>query len=257
MAISDDDVQRFLDDGAVTVDTGLSPESIRAGAAVIDARLPFIAPAANGEVNYRYGETCSFFDRPLVDLIEHPFFEEAAKRILDASEVRLFQTAITIVYPQPGASWGFEQHVDVRYREDHWQAHPRRVFCTFFLWLSDVNSRRGPMVCRPGSHRLLAGVGGRGSPQVAGVGLDALPRHDFGEPVPILARAGQVSIVTTGMVHGGSVNVDDEPRRALVMPYTARGVRIDMPADQEMARRPYLRTLAEHLSPARRHIAAR
>jgi hypothetical protein len=255
--ISDEDVQRFLDDGAITVDTALSPESIRAGAAIVDARLPFIVPAANAPVNYRYGETCSFFDPALLSLIEHPFFEAAAMRILDASEVRLYQTAITIAYPQPGASWGFEQHIDVRYREHHWQSRPRRVVCSFFLWLSDVNVRRAPMVCRPGSHRLLAGVGGHGHPQVAGVGLDTLPPHDYAEPVPVLARAGQVSIVTTGMVHGSSVNVDDEPRRALVMPYTARGVRIDLPVEQEIQRRSYLRTLGERLSPPRRHIASR
>jgi hypothetical protein len=92
---------------------------------------------------------------------------------------------------------------------------------------------------------------------VAGVGLDALAPHAYAEPVPVLARAGQVSIVTTAMVHGASVNVDDEPRRALVMTYTPRGVRIDLPAEQEIERRHYLRTLAEHLSPPRRHIASR
>ena len=255
--ISDDDVQRFLDDGVVTVDTPLSPEAILAGAAAVDARLPFVPPAVNAPANYRFGETCSFVDPALVTLIEDPFFEAAARRILDASDVRLFQTAITIVYPQAGASWGFEQHVDVRYFEHHWRARPRRVICSFFLWLSDVNARRAPMVCRPGSHRLLAGTGGHGHPRVAGVGLDALAPHAYAEPVPLLARAGQVSVVTTAMVHGASVNVDDEPRRALVMTYTAQGVRIDLPAEQEIERRHYLRTLAEHLSPPRRHIASR
>ena len=256
-SISDDEVQRFLDDGAITIDTPLSHEAISAAAAVVDTRLPFTAAVANAPANYRYGETCSFFDPALLALIEHPFFEDTASRILDSAEVSIFQTAITIVYPQPGASWGFEQHVDVHYREHDWQAHPRRVICSFFLWLSDVNSRRAPMVCRPGSHRLLAREGRRGHPHVAGVGLDGLPQHDYSEPVPILARAGQVTVLTTGMVHGSSVNVDDEPRRALVMTYTARGVRIDLPAEQEIDRRRYLRTLASQLSPARRHIAAR
>lgn len=256
-SVSDDDVQRFLDDGAITVDTPLSSQAINAAAAVVDARLPFTAPAANSPANYRYGETCSFFDPALVAIIEHPFFEDTAMRILDADRVGIFQTAITTVYPQPGASWGFEQHVDVHYREDDWRAHPRRIICSFFLWLSDVNPRRAPMVCRPGSHRLLARPGRRGHPHVAGVGLDGLPQHDYGEPVPILARAGQVSVVTTAMVHGASVNVDDEARRALVMTYTGRGVRIDLPAGQESDRRRYLRTLAEHLTPSRRHIAAR
>jgi hypothetical protein len=256
-SISDGDVQRFLDEGAITIDTPLPPDAIRAGAAVVDARLPAIAPDANAAINYRYGETCSFFDPALIALIEHPFFEDTARRVLDADDVRIFQTAITIVYPQPGAHWGFEQHVDVHYRQSDWQAHPRRIICSFFLWLCDVNAKRAPMVCRPGSHRLLASTGRRGHPHVAGVGLDGLPPHDYAKPVPILARAGQVSVVTTGMVHGASVNVDDQPRRALVMTYTARGVRIDLPAEQEIDRRRYLRTLREHLSPARRHIAER
>src|SRR5688572_17648082 len=112
MSISDDDVQRFLDDGAITVDTPLSPESISAGAAVVDARLPLAASTSGAPQNYRYGETCSFFDPALLTLIEHPFFEATARRIVDSAEVGIFQTAITIVYPQPGASWGFEQHVD-------------------------------------------------------------------------------------------------------------------------------------------------
>jgi hypothetical protein len=254
-SISDAEVQRFLDDGTVTIDTPISTELIRAGAAVVDARLPFTPPTPGAAAHHRLGETCSFFDRPLLDLVEHPFFEAAAQRMLDASEVRIFQTAITIVHPQPGAQWGFEQHVDVRYREGDWQARPRRVVCSFFLWLSDVNHRRAPMVGRPGSHRLLARKGGRGRPQVAGVGLDALPALDYGEPVPIVARAGQVTVVTTAMVHGSSVNVDDEARRALIMTYTARGVRIDLPADQELQRRRYLRMLAEQLSPTRRHLA--
>jgi hypothetical protein len=256
-SISDDDVQRFLDRGAITVDTPITPEQIHAGASVIDARMPFMPARPPEAANYRYGETCSFFDPPLLTIIEHPFFEAAAQRILDATDVRIFQTAITIVYPEPGASWGFEQHIDVHYREHDWTAQPRRVICSFFLWLSDVNARRAPMVYRPGSHRLLAREGRRGHPHVAGVGLDGLPPHDYGEPTPILARAGQVSAVTTGMVHGSSVNVDDEPRRALIMTYTARGVRIDLPSAQEVERRRYLRTLAEHLSPARRHIAQR
>ena len=256
-SISDEDVQRFLDTGAITVDTPLSREQIEAAAAVVDARLPFVPAVAPSAVNYRYGETCSFFDRPLLDIIEHPFFEATAERILDAAEVRIFQTAITVVYPEPGVSWAFEEHVDVHYRERDWHARPRQVICSFFLWLSDVNARRAPMVCRPESHRLLASTGRRGHPHVAGMGLDALPRHDYQEPTPILARAGQVSVVTTAMVHGSSLNVDDAPRRALIMTYTARGVRIDLPGGQEMERRNYLRTLAEHLSPPRRHLATR
>ena len=254
--LSEDDVQRFLDDGAITIDTPIAAESIRAGCAIVDARLPFVASSSPAEpVEHRFGETCSFYESPLVDLIAQPFFEKVAKQVLDADEVRLFQTAITIVHPQPDARWAFEQHIDVRYREDHWRARPREVVCTFFLWLCDVNERRAPMVHRPGSHRLLARNDRHGVPRVAGVAFDRLPARRYADPVPIVARAGQVSIVTTALVHGSSVNVDHEARRALVMPYTARGVEIELPPDQERQRRDYLRALAELLPPDRRHIA--
>ena len=254
--LSKDEVQRFLDDGAITIDAPIAPESIRAGRAIIDARLPFVPPPSPSvPAEHRYGETCSFYESPLVDLIAHPFFEGVAKQVLAAHDVRLFQTAITIVHPQPDAKWGFEQHIDVRYREDHWRARPRQVVCTFFLWLCDVNERRAPMVHRPGSHRLLARNDRHGVPRVAGVGFDRLPARNYAEPVPILARAGQVSVVTTALVHGSSINVDDEPRRALVMPYTARGVEIELPPDQATQRRLYLRTLADLLPADRRHIA--
>ena len=28
------------------------------------------------------------------------------------------------------------------------------MICSYFLWLTDVNERRAPMMVRPGSHRL-------------------------------------------------------------------------------------------------------
>ena len=253
--LTDVDVQRFLDIGAITVDTPVAPELINAGCAVVDARLPLVSPPPNAPADHRFGETCSFYERPLVDIIAHRFFEDVAKQILDADDVVLFQTAITIVHPQPDVQWRFEQHIDVRYREGHWRACPREIVCSFFLWLCDVNERRAPMVCRPGSHRLLARSDRHGIPRIAGVAFDQLPARNYADPVPILARAGEVSVVTTAMVHGSSVNVDDQPRRALVMTYTACGVEIDLPPDQARQRVVYLRTLSDLLSPDRRHIA--
>ena len=244
----------FLREGLVTIDTPLSPSAIAAGAAAIDRRLPAPAPAASA--NFRFGETCSFYDAELIDLIQHPFFESVAAAVLDTPEPQLFQTAITNVYPQPGAAWGYEQHVDVHYRQADWDSAPRRIICSFFLWLSDVNERRAPMMCRPGSHLLLARPGRRGHPHVAGVGLDQLPALPYAPPIPALARAGQVSVATTAMIHGSSTNVDDAPRRALVMTYTAPRVRVDLPFTQDEERRAYRRRLARLLRPERVHIVA-
>ena len=112
------------------------------------------------------------------------------------------------------------------------------------------------MMCRPGSHRLLARPGRRGHPHVAGVGFDQLPRHDYAEAVPALAQAGQVSVVTTAMVHGSSNNVDDTARRTLVMTYVADGVRVDLPPVQHEERLAYRRRMSELVHPERAHIFA-
>jgi hypothetical protein len=245
--------RRFAEDGCVTLDTPLTADVVEAARAAVASRLPRSAEPGGGP--YRYGETCSFLDPPLVEVIEHPFFEQVAGAALYAAEVRLFQTAITQVYPQPGAPWAYEEHVDVHYRPKDWAARPRRVICSFFLWLTDVDERRAPMMCRPGSHRLLAAQH-RGGRRVEGRALADLPVLAYAAPRPIVARAGQVSVVTTAMVHGSSTNVSDAARSVLVMTYTARRVSIGLPFDQEAQRRSYLRELRGRLRPERAHIAA-
>src|SRR5262249_52906245 len=157
----------------------------------------------------------------LLDIIQHPFFEETAKQALQANAVHFFQTAITTAYPQPDTPWSFDQHVDIQYRLSDFQAVPRRIVCSYFLWLTDVNERRAPMMVRPGSHLLLADFNERDperhalAGQVKGAPLAELPALAYADPIPLTARAGQVSVLTTATVHGASVNVDNAPRKNL------------------------------------------
>jgi hypothetical protein len=56
----------------VTIDTPLAVEEIAAASAAFDRLLPFQGG------NPRPSLTCSYFDPAIIDIIQHPFFEEAA-----------------------------------------------------------------------------------------------------------------------------------------------------------------------------------
>jgi hypothetical protein len=118
------------------------------------------------------------------------------------------------------------------------------------------------MMFRPGSHWLIGDARERDPtlrnavPSVAPTSLARLPALPYAEPVPLVARAGQVSVLTTGAVHGASVNVDTEPRLVMVITFTAAGVEIGLPPDQAEQKRTYDQALRQRLRPERAHIVA-
>ena len=258
--ISAAQLQTFDERGAVTLDTPLTAGEIAAANATIDQMLPMQKPDSGQQPRYRYGATCDFYAPALVDLLQHPFFEEATKTILRSDSVRFFQAAILKTYPQPG-EFSFSEHTDIQYSLEDWAQAPRRVICSYFLWLTDVNARRAPIMHRPGSHRLIAAARSANPalrdirPRVEGVQMENLP-PEYADPQPVLARAGQVTALTTSMVHGGSTNVDDQPRKVMVMTYTAAGIDIGMPENQAIAKRAYDAELRKILRPARAHLVA-
>ena len=251
-------VTEFLEQGVVTIDTPLTHEQIVAATEAIDHLAPLISPDAPDQPRYRAGASCT--DAALIDIVQHPFFEETAKCALNADAVHLFQTVAIIAYPQPDTPFSFDQHVDIQYCYSDFQSTPRRIVCSFFLWLSDVNTRRAPMMFRPGSHLLLArenerrGAGEGDVRTVRGAALEQLPPLDYAPPIPITARSGQVSVLTTSAVHGGSTNVDDTPRKAMIITFTADGVEIGMPVEQMEKKLSYDLSVRPLLRPERRHI---
>jgi hypothetical protein len=258
--IAEEEVALFVERGAVTIDTPLDAEQVKAAAASIEALLPLVPAVPGQAARYRYSATCNYFEAALLDLIQDPFFEEVAQRVLSAEAVRFFQTAILATYPQPGAEFSYDQHIDLQYTFSDLQATPRRVVCTFFLWLTDVNERRAPMMYRPGSHQLLAQEWQKRAelkgeiPRVIGIPQSDLPALDYAEPQPLLAKAGQVTVLSTAMVHGASLNVDVVPRKALVMTFTASGVCVDLPTAQQETKDRYDAELRKLLRPERVHL---
>ncbi len=252
--MTDAQVQQFDEQGAVTIDTPLTPDEIAATCDAFDRLLPF----QNG--NPRPSLTCSYYDQAIVDIIQHPFFEEIAKQVLQAQNVHFFQTAILTAYPEPNKTFSFWQHVDMQYRTRDFHTVPKNILCSFFLWLTDVNEKRAPMMVRPGSHRVIAAhnenyPGSDGDrPRIAPVPLEKLPSLTTADPIPLIARAGQVSVLTTAAIHGASVNVDDQPRKNLVFTFTADSVTIGLPSGEEAQKQEYQRELRKHLRPERAHI---
>jgi ectoine hydroxylase-related dioxygenase (phytanoyl-CoA dioxygenase family) len=255
MEFTDEQVRQFNEAGAVTIDTPLTEKQIADAGAAMDRLLPF------REGHYRVSRTCDYDDPAIVDIIQHPFFEAVACRVLETEQVHFFQTAILNAYPEPGVPFSFWQHVDIQYRRSDFEASPKRILCSFFLWLTDVNEKRAPMMVRPGSHLLLAEhnehapQGKDGSPpRVAPMMLKDLPDLPFADPIPLTARAGQVSVLTTATVHGASTNIDTELRRNLVFTFTAAGVTIGLPEGEEQQMREYHAILRNRLRPDRAHI---
>jgi ectoine hydroxylase-related dioxygenase (phytanoyl-CoA dioxygenase family) len=150
--------------------------------------------------------------------------------------------------------------VDIQYCLSDLDAIPKRMVCSYFLWISDVTEQRAPLMYRPGSHRLIAKERENqpelkdSIPLVAGVSLAGLPALGYADAIPVVARAGQVTVLTTAMVHGASINVDTAPRKAMVITFTAADVEIGLPQNQAETKRIYDRELKRYLRPERAHI---
>ena len=189
--INAEEIRRFDEDGAVTVDTPLSPDELSAASAAMERLLPY----DKSSPHYRITSTNKFVDPTLINLVQHPFFEAVACQVLRAEEVRFRQLALACTYPQTGP-FTFDQHVDIQYSLDNLNSVPRRMTCSYFIWLSDVYERRAPLMYRPGSHRLIAAHRQKDPalkdvvPMVAGVKLEDLPSLPYADPVPLKARAG-------------------------------------------------------------------
>ncbi len=258
--ITEQEIQQFSEIGAVTIDTPLTQQQLSAASAVFDRLLPFRDPEAGEQLRHRVGLTCSFYEPELLDILQHPFFEEVAKRVLHADRVSFFQTAIVTTYPQPNTPFSFDQHVDIQYCLSDLEAIPRRMVCSYFLWISDVTEQRAPLMYRPGSHRLIAEAREQQPelkgdiPRVAGVSLPGLPAFDYTDAIPVVARSGQVTVLTTAMVHGASINVDTAPRKVMVITFTAADVEIGLPQNQAETKQTYDRELKRRLRPERAHI---
>jgi ectoine hydroxylase-related dioxygenase (phytanoyl-CoA dioxygenase family) len=108
----------------------------------------------------------------------------------------------------------------VGYHQDHpFDPHTNDDVVVALLMLDDTTPENGCLTVVPGSHRERYSHY-RGDEFVG----EIAPAHsaDFDRrAVPIVARAGDVCLQSTWMVHGGGVNRTDRARRILICDYTA------------------------------------
>jgi ectoine hydroxylase-related dioxygenase (phytanoyl-CoA dioxygenase family) len=204
---------------------------------------------------YRLQVSNCYFDSRLLNIIQHPFQEEIARSALGAEQVQFCATAAAKTFPEPGSAFSFWEHVDIKYRLSDLDASPRRIICSCLLWLTEVTIDRAPLMYRPGSHRQIAAEMEKDPTYIDNpVELDQLPKLPYSDPIPLLAKKGQMTVCTTATIHGASCNTGQLDRKVLFVTFTPRGVSLRVNMATEEKRRAYHRELKSKLRPERRHI---
>jgi ectoine hydroxylase-related dioxygenase (phytanoyl-CoA dioxygenase family) len=185
-----------------------------------------------------------------------------ARWALRADRVRLFRSAVLAAHPNPADPEPLRPHVDQQFTPRMFLGAPRAAEVSLWVFLSDVPAARAPMLFAPGSHLALAAAWEQRAelrgllPRIVGVPAERLPREVAAAALePLLARRGQVAVVSTGVLHTPSPNRDDTPRLAMTITFRAEGVDVGLPADQADAWD--WSAVRRQLPPGRRHLVSR
>lgn len=239
---------QFDTEGAVTIDTPFTAQQIAAASDAVDRKY---APNPGGFSGY------DMFEPELLELALHPFVFECAAQALRTKAVALRASAIRKSPPQRDAKEGLEgEHVDICYRATDLAARPMNILCTVLVWISDATATRAPFMYRPRTHRLLSDHFQTATEfTFEAVTLDKLPKLDYPASVPLLAKAGQISVTTTALIHSGSHNLDTEARKVMFLQFQAKGIpEIPFNSHTRDKQEKYCAELSEKLGPMRKHL---
>lgn len=270
--MTDEDLVRYEADGAVTIDTPFSTAELDRAEAAWD-RLK-----ADGGAPYE--------DPDYLEVVQHPYFEEVARKVLRAEAVHLWwglspheRAPVAPPYADSREQWANGCHIDIQATLDDFNATPRRMRAELWFWLNDVPAHRGAMRILPGSHRLIMAHWGRvlrpehkaELPRVHGLRPEPVPNTahaypeyvpDLGdtpwvecEPTPFVARRGQILVLCSAGLHSAWQNEDAVPRKAMGTSWAAAGVRCGLPKPQRDDLMAFFPELRRRLRPDRAHIA--
>lgn len=252
--ITDKEIKQFEEQGAVTIDSPFTPQELNGISAAFDRIMPFEQPEAGQPPKYRQARRY-FLEPELVDVIQHPFLEEVAKRTLKSEGVHFWNSTAIVSHPEPDTTFSFSEHVDVRYSTADMRSTPKRMLCSCLLWVHDVNEKRAPLMHRPGSHLMIAEEMDREKEALTDPNsFRRVPDLPYADPVPLTAKAGQVTVCTTAMVHGPSTNVDTFPRKVLFVVFEPDGFEVFNVQKGIEDRLQYYRDLRKQLRPDRLDI---
>ena len=262
---------QYEEQGAVTIDSPFSKEELDRAEAAWD-RLK-----ASGNPPYE--------DPDYIDVVQHPYFEELAKKVLRADAVHVWwslhpheRAPAEPPYTDYKEQWKSGCHVDLQATWEDFTATPRRMRAELWFWLNDVPRDRGAMRILPGSHRaimehwsqVLTSEHKAELPRVHGLRpvpvadtQAAYPEHVSDlqdipwvehEPVPFTAKRGQVLVLCSAGLHSAWQNEDDVPRKAMGTSWAANGVTCGLPKSQRDGVMAFFPELKQKLRPDRAHI---
>ncbi len=268
---TDAQLVQYEEQGAVTIDTPFTTEQLDRAEAAWD-RLK-----ANGGEPYE--------DPDYVDVMQHPYFEEVAKKLLRADAVHLWwglapheRAPSEPPYASSRDQWAQGCHVDIQATLEDFEATPRRMRAELWFWLNDVPEDRGAMRILPGSHRPIMEHWGRvlrpeqkaKLPRVHGLRPEpvaetatAFPEYvpDMGgtpwverAPIAAVARRGQILVLCSAGLHSAWQNEDTVPRKAMGTSWAAAGVPCGLPKNQRDGVMAFFPQLRSKLRPDRAHI---
>ena len=214
MSISQNHIEEYIQHGAVLVDGLISAETLAAAEQEMDALYATDLENPSGIRQYNTGPG---FER----LFQESGLEQAAQAIIGSKHVHILASATLHTLPN-AETWSYNgdtEHVDIQYTLDDWYQIPRQIIVTFMIFMDDVTATRAPTVARLGSHLQLAAYNGDNAYQEKPVHLKNLPPLNYATPTPLCGRKGQVAISTTALVHAGSLNASDKPRKVIFLTF--------------------------------------
>ena len=227
MAVSDSQLAEFEARGFVTLDSPFSSAQLRAVTAALDEMTVhdpshgfdeegpdgLRRPTGNhrSHPNLRGGMSrAENFTPAMLDIMQHPWQEQVAQRVLRSDDVVLRNVSAVYSFPEPEPPETYTFHLDERTTRNEMAAEPFRGTASLWLWLTDVTPDCGPLLVHPGSHLTLADAWDR-QPWSWPRGtacqawrLDQARLQQLAPAEPVLARAGQVTLFNYATLHSAS-----------------------------------------------------
>jgi hypothetical protein len=269
--ITNAQLAEYDEQGAVTIDSPFTEAQLDAAEAAW-GRL-----TAEGRPPYE--------DPRYLELIQHPYLEEVAGKLLRADAVHLWwglaphgRAPAAPPFADRRDQWATECHVDIQATLEDFEATPRRMRAELWLWLNDVPAHRGAMRILPGSHRPIMDHWSRVLrpehkamlPRVHGLRPAPVPPTEAAfpeyipdldgtpwvqrEPIPAVARRGQILVLCSAGLHSAWQNEDAVIRKALGTSWVASGIRCGLPKNQRDDVMAFFPALRSRLRPDRVRI---